>query len=178
MGDQTPDARVRTYADVMKDQQLAREKDNTLAVRAHALIFHSAAVPQCLPVSCSCLASCSSLECWQSFAQAMAWPAAATAALKHGRRTLGSQPSLLRVRMDAVVPGFAEHRRAEETGRGAGERCSGGVGQADEGVWRPAAGGAGACRQGRREAAQPLGPEQLSRVRCCPGPCVSVCHGP
>ena len=38
MGDQTPDARVRTYADVMKDQQLAREKDNTLAVRAHALL--------------------------------------------------------------------------------------------------------------------------------------------
>lgn len=32
MGDQTPDARVRTYADVMKDQQLAREKDNTLQV--------------------------------------------------------------------------------------------------------------------------------------------------
>lgn len=32
MGDQTPDARVRTYADVMKDQQLSREKDNTLQV--------------------------------------------------------------------------------------------------------------------------------------------------
>jgi len=30
MGDQTPDARVRTYADVMKETQLARERDNTL----------------------------------------------------------------------------------------------------------------------------------------------------
>ncbi|RMZ55389.1 hypothetical protein APUTEX25_003513 [Auxenochlorella protothecoides] len=30
MGDQTPDARVRTYADVMREAQLAREQDNTL----------------------------------------------------------------------------------------------------------------------------------------------------
>ena len=30
MGDQTPDASVRTYADVMREQQLARERDNTL----------------------------------------------------------------------------------------------------------------------------------------------------
>ncbi len=30
MGDKTPDARVRTYADVMREQQLARERDNTL----------------------------------------------------------------------------------------------------------------------------------------------------
>lgn len=30
MGDQTPDARVRTYADVMREAQLARERDNTL----------------------------------------------------------------------------------------------------------------------------------------------------
>jgi len=48
MGDQTPDARVRTYADVMKDQQLAREKDNTLAVRAHALLR---VVPSTKPLS-------------------------------------------------------------------------------------------------------------------------------
>ena len=41
MGDQTPDARVRTYADVMKDQQLAREKDNTLQACADDC--------QCLP---------------------------------------------------------------------------------------------------------------------------------
>lgn len=30
MGDQTPDARVRTYAEVMREAQLAREQDNTL----------------------------------------------------------------------------------------------------------------------------------------------------
>lgn len=30
MGDKTPDARVRTYADVMREAQLARERDNTL----------------------------------------------------------------------------------------------------------------------------------------------------
>ena len=30
MGDKTPDASVRTYADVMREQQLARERDNTL----------------------------------------------------------------------------------------------------------------------------------------------------
>jgi splicing factor 3B subunit 1 len=29
-GDKTPDARVRTYADIMKEQQLARERDNTM----------------------------------------------------------------------------------------------------------------------------------------------------
>ncbi len=32
MGDKTPDARVRTYADVMKQQLLDREKDNTVSV--------------------------------------------------------------------------------------------------------------------------------------------------
>eukprot|EP00887_Chlorella_sp_A99_P006158 scaffold22.g6158.t1 len=30
MGDKTPDARVRTYADVMREAQLARERDNTM----------------------------------------------------------------------------------------------------------------------------------------------------
>ena len=30
MGDKTPDVNTRTYADVMKAQQLARERDNTL----------------------------------------------------------------------------------------------------------------------------------------------------
>jgi hypothetical protein len=30
MGDKTPDARVRTYGDVLKEQQLARERENTL----------------------------------------------------------------------------------------------------------------------------------------------------
>lgn len=30
MGDQTPDARVRTYADIMREQQLQREMDNTM----------------------------------------------------------------------------------------------------------------------------------------------------
>lgn len=29
-GDKTPDARVRTYADIMKEQQLQRELDNTM----------------------------------------------------------------------------------------------------------------------------------------------------
>jgi splicing factor 3B subunit 1 len=29
-GDKTPDASVRTYADVMREQQLARERDTTL----------------------------------------------------------------------------------------------------------------------------------------------------
>lgn len=30
MGDKTPDARVRTYADIMREQQLNRELDNTM----------------------------------------------------------------------------------------------------------------------------------------------------
>jgi splicing factor 3B subunit 1 len=30
LGDKTPDARVRTYAEVMKEAQLQRERDNTL----------------------------------------------------------------------------------------------------------------------------------------------------
>jgi splicing factor 3B subunit 1 len=30
MGDKTPDARVRTYADIMREQQLQRETDNTM----------------------------------------------------------------------------------------------------------------------------------------------------
>ena len=30
MGDKTPDARVRTYGDVMREAALARERDNTL----------------------------------------------------------------------------------------------------------------------------------------------------
>lgn len=30
MGDKTPDARVRTYADIMREQQLQREMDNTM----------------------------------------------------------------------------------------------------------------------------------------------------
>lgn len=30
MGDKTPDARVRTYADIMREQQLQRELDNTM----------------------------------------------------------------------------------------------------------------------------------------------------
>lgn len=30
MGDKTPDARVRSYADVMREQQLQREMDNTM----------------------------------------------------------------------------------------------------------------------------------------------------
>jgi splicing factor 3B subunit 1 len=30
MGDKTPDARVRTYADVMREQALQRERANTL----------------------------------------------------------------------------------------------------------------------------------------------------
>ena len=29
-GDKTPDARVRTYADIMREQQLARETENTM----------------------------------------------------------------------------------------------------------------------------------------------------
>lgn len=35
MGDQTPDARVSTYADRMREAQLARERDNTLQVNTH-----------------------------------------------------------------------------------------------------------------------------------------------
>jgi hypothetical protein len=51
MGDQTPDARVSTYADRMREAQLARERDNTLqVVRLLAatcwLVRHG-------PVSCS-----------------------------------------------------------------------------------------------------------------------------
>jgi splicing factor 3B subunit 1 len=30
LGDKTPDVSVRTYADIMREQQLARERDNTL----------------------------------------------------------------------------------------------------------------------------------------------------
>jgi len=30
MGDKTPDSSIRTYADVMREQQLARERDNTM----------------------------------------------------------------------------------------------------------------------------------------------------
>lgn len=30
MGDKTPDARVRSYADIMREAQLQREKENTL----------------------------------------------------------------------------------------------------------------------------------------------------
>lgn len=37
MGDQTPDASVRTYADVMREQALARERDNTMQVRHLAI---------------------------------------------------------------------------------------------------------------------------------------------
>ncbi len=37
MGDQTPDARVSTYADRMREAQLARERDNTLQVRVEHL---------------------------------------------------------------------------------------------------------------------------------------------
>ena len=48
MGDQTPDARVRTYADVMKDQQLAREKDNTLAVCSDAFLSVARLAPHAL----------------------------------------------------------------------------------------------------------------------------------
>jgi hypothetical protein len=57
MGDQTPDARVRTYADVMKDQQLAREKDNTLQARADAVIASSKHWASCAHIAfCSCYA--------------------------------------------------------------------------------------------------------------------------
>ena len=37
MGDQTPDASVRTYADIMREQNLARERDNTMQVHHPAL---------------------------------------------------------------------------------------------------------------------------------------------
>jgi splicing factor 3B subunit 1 len=30
MGDKTPDARVRTYADIMREQQIQREMENTM----------------------------------------------------------------------------------------------------------------------------------------------------
>lgn len=30
MGDKTPDSRVRTYADIMREQQIAREMENTM----------------------------------------------------------------------------------------------------------------------------------------------------
>ena len=36
-GDKTPDASVRTYADVMREQQLARERDTTLRALAGTL---------------------------------------------------------------------------------------------------------------------------------------------
>ena len=39
MGDQTPDASVRTYADVMREQALARERDNTMQVCHPALCY-------------------------------------------------------------------------------------------------------------------------------------------
>ena len=39
MGDQTPDASVRTYADVMREQALARERDNTMQVCPTALCY-------------------------------------------------------------------------------------------------------------------------------------------
>ena len=66
MGDQTPDARVSTYADRMRESQLARERDNTLqvvkphicsiAVSAHP-VLPSAELPHgaCHPVqACRC----------------------------------------------------------------------------------------------------------------------------
>lgn len=37
MGDQTPDARVTTYADRMREAQLGRERDNTMQVRIERL---------------------------------------------------------------------------------------------------------------------------------------------
>lgn len=39
MGDQTPDASVRTYADIMREQNLARERDNTMQVCHLALRY-------------------------------------------------------------------------------------------------------------------------------------------
>ena len=42
MGDQTPDASVRTYADIMREQNLARERDNTMQVHRPAFCMANA----------------------------------------------------------------------------------------------------------------------------------------
>jgi splicing factor 3B subunit 1 len=47
-GDQTPDAAVRTYADVMREAQLARERDNTMRNIADKARAHPASCSQAL----------------------------------------------------------------------------------------------------------------------------------
>ena len=52
MGDQTPDARVTTYADRMREAQLGRERENTMQVRGYGASVRAklaaAAVNACL----------------------------------------------------------------------------------------------------------------------------------
>lgn len=52
MGDKTPDARVRTYADVMREAQLARERDNTLKNIADKRKAEQACVASTLLLPC------------------------------------------------------------------------------------------------------------------------------
>jgi hypothetical protein len=56
MGDQTPDARVSTYADRMRESQLARERDNTLQVCCASL-----PVAACQPAHTPCTLMCPSV---------------------------------------------------------------------------------------------------------------------
>lgn len=53
MGDKTPDARVRTYADIMREQQLQRETDNTMRniVEKKRMEAEAAAAGVALPAS-------------------------------------------------------------------------------------------------------------------------------
>ena len=59
MGDQTPDASVRTFADVMREQNLARERDNTMQVHTPlSALQNGQLLCSCYGRACNCLLYC------------------------------------------------------------------------------------------------------------------------
>jgi splicing factor 3B subunit 1 len=100
MGDKTPDARVRTYADVMREAQLNRERENTLRNiadkrKAEAEAEAAAAEAGLAPTKASGLAPAAPPP---EAAPALTAPAAAAAAVA------ATAPGGKRSRWDSSVP--------------------------------------------------------------------------
>jgi splicing factor 3B subunit 1 len=105
MGDQTPDARVRTYADVMREAQLARERDNTMKNIAdkRKAEADSLAALDAVPTKASGLAAGGSSAAAAPPTLPPPGPAAAAAAAAAKAAAAGGVPGK-RSRWDSTVP--------------------------------------------------------------------------
>ncbi|KAG2427813.1 hypothetical protein HXX76_012137 [Chlamydomonas incerta] len=160
MGDKTPDARVRTYADIMREQQLQRELDNTMVNIAKKKKEEAEAAAAAAAAGKAAAPAATSTSSMPAPAASAGDAAAAAAAAKRRNRWDQSEPAKkARSEWDTdgveATPGLG-NRWDATPGAGLTEATPGanrwdatpGVGAADAtpaaGRWDDKAGGAGA----------------------------------